>query len=74
MFIVEYLYLTPSVYKNALERTQNLIKNDEDMGSTLIYNENSYCITNILYNDILHARFFLYRTVKYIIELWQNLN
>ena len=72
MFIVDYLYLTPSVYQKALERTQQSFKYDEIIGSTLIYNENSYYLTNLLYNDMLHIRYFLYKMTKYVIELWNN--
>jgi hypothetical protein len=80
MIIIDYLYSTPDVYQKALDRThknknKNKNKNkksDEIVGSTLLYNENSYHITNIVYNEIIHVRFFLYKITKYIIEMWQN--
>lgn len=71
MFIVDYLYLTPNVYKKALERTQQIL-NYADLNSTLIYNKNSYHLTNLLYNDIIHFRYLLYKITKYTIELWDN--
>lgn len=72
MFIVDYLYLTPSVYQKALERSQQKWKYDELYTSTPIYNENSYYLTNLLYNDILHVRYLLYKMTKYVIDLWNN--
>ena len=72
MFIVDYLYLTPSVYQKALERSQQKCEYDKMTGSTLIYNDNSHYLTNLLYSDMLHTRYFFYKMTKCVIELLNN--
>ena len=66
MFIVDYLYLTPSVYQKALERTQQNWEYDEMTGSTLIYNDNSHYLTNFEPKLVLrtsHFEQFLIRVI-----------
>jgi hypothetical protein len=65
-YMYHYLDQTPIVYQQALERRQKYVKYDGVIGSTLIYNEHSYDLTNQLYNEIIHLRFLLYRIMKYI--------
>jgi hypothetical protein len=72
MFIIDYLYLTPTVYQAALERTQEKCEHDKLYTSTLVYNEDSHYSTNILYNDMIHLRYLLYIMTKYVIELWDE--